>query len=304
MAYTIPKVELLPLTDDRVAFNVAGVERMVWNFAKRYPRPHLYPVIGPSGKPLTRMGHPDAPDHDHHRSIWFAHHDVGGVGFWADRPVPTQQIRQEQWLAYQDGDDEALAAVRLGWFDPHAVKLMQQDLLIVLRPLPAGESWIELQSVFTTQLDPLVLGKTNFGFLAVRVAKSICARFGGGRLRSSEGAVGEPAIFAKPAKWMDYSGPIVGDKWEGITYFDHPSNPHQPTHWHVREDGWMSAAFCLNQAYSLRKDAPLTLRYGLHLHAGDVDPKAADERLKQFAGSAPYAPEPAKPYRMVFRRKG
>ena len=62
-------------------------------------------ALGPaSGESLTRMGHPGAPDHDHHRSIWFAHEKVSGVNFWTD--LTTAKIRQKQWLAYEDGDGE------------------------------------------------------------------------------------------------------------------------------------------------------------------------------------------------------
>src|SRR5438874_232420 len=68
-------------------------------------------------------------------------------------------------------------------------------------------------------------GKTNFGFLAVRVAKNLSEHFGGGVLTNSEGAKSEPAIFGKQAKWMDYSGPVPNGHTEGITYFDHPTNP-------------------------------------------------------------------------------
>lgn len=304
MPEAVPRVQIVPQTDDAVSFQVDGAERGRWNAAKRHPRPHLFPVLAPSGRSITRMGHPADSSHDHHRSVWFAHRDVAGVNFWEDRPDARQQIRQERWLAYQDGDEEALAAVRLGWFDAHNVRLMQQDLLIAFRPLPGGETEWEFQSAFTTGLDPLVLGKTNFGFLAVRVAKTLSARYGGGRLRSSTGVVGEPGIFAKPAAWMDYSGPTTRDGWEGVTYFDHPGNPRQPTSWHVRDDGWMSAAFCLNEGYKLAKGVPLTLRYLLHVHAGDVDPKAADARLKAFADRPPFqAVTGVKHYPFVFERR-
>src|SRR3954452_14998873 len=51
--------------------------------------PSMYPVIGPSGKAMTRSYPFTAPtkdgthDHPHHQSIWFAHDMVNGVHFWA-----------------------------------------------------------------------------------------------------------------------------------------------------------------------------------------------------------------------------
>ena len=41
---------------------------------------------------------------------------------------------------------------------------------------------MELQSIFSPLSESLEFGKTNFGFLAVRVAKSISEHFGGGKL--------------------------------------------------------------------------------------------------------------------------
>ena len=302
MAYQVPRVQIVPRSDDQVSFQVDGQERLRWHAAARYPRPCFFPLIGPSGRSLTRMGHPAAPDHGHHRSLWFGHVDIGGVNFWEERGG-AQQIRQDAWVHYQDGPDQAGMVVRLGWYDSHNVRLMQQELIAVYQPLPAGEGWLELQATFTPVLDQLPLGKTNFGFLGLRVAASMSALYGGGKLTSSEGGVGEREIFAKSARWMDYSGPITGDAWEGVTWFDHPSNPRHPSLWHVRDDGWMSPAFCLKEGYALQKSKPLRLRYGFLLHARAVEQELADEKWRMFAKSAPLEVVPAeRPWRVALRR--
>ena len=302
MGYRTPNIQIVPQADDQVSFQAQGQEKLRWHFSPRYARPFFFPVIGPSGRSLTRMGHPAAPDHDHHKSFWWGHQFIGGVNFWEERGG-TQQIRQEGWVHYQDGNDYAAIVVRLGWIDAHKVRLMQQELIAVYRPLANGESWIELQSTFTPVPEKLPLQRTNFGFLGLRVAGSMSAHYGGGRLSNSEGAVGEKPIFAQPARWVDYSGPIVGETWEGITWFDHPSNPRHPTSWHVRDDGWMSAAFCLREGYDLTRSQPLRLRYGYHVHARAVETKIAEEQFKAF-GSTP-AWEVAKasqPWRVTLRR--
>ena len=95
----------MPLPDHQVALQIDGADRLRWHYGPNYPRPFFYPLVGPSGSSLTRMGHPGAPDHEHHRSIWFSHAKVVGVNFWEDRN--PARIRQKSWLAYQDGDDEA-----------------------------------------------------------------------------------------------------------------------------------------------------------------------------------------------------
>jgi hypothetical protein len=306
MAYRVPRVQIVPQPDDQVSVHVDGRERLRWNASPRYPRPFFFPLVGPSGQSVTRMGHPADPSHDHHRSFWWGHHDVAGVSFWAERPnAPSQpQIRQESWVHYQDGADEAGFVVRIAWFDAHKARLLQQEMIAVYRPLDGGEGWLELQTTFTPALDGLTLAKTNFGFLGLRVATSLSAHYGGGRLTNSEGGRGEKEIFAKPARWVDYSGPVLGPVGaEGVTWFDHPSNPRHPTPWHVRDDGWMSAAFNLNEPYELRKDRPVRLRYGFYVHAGDGDPKRAEERAAEFAAAPAWALMPAeRPWRHVLRR--
>jgi len=103
---------------------------------------------------------------------------------------------------------------------------------------------------------------------------------------------------------MDYSGPVSGDRVlgnaaagfpiEGITYFDHPANPGHPAKWHVREDGWMGAAVCLEAPRMLRKDEPLVLRYLLHAHAGPLDAKRATALAADFAHRPAFRVGPAK----------
>jgi hypothetical protein len=241
------------------------------------------------------MGHPGAPDHDHHQSIWFAHAKVLGIDFWSNNGLAT--IRQQQWLAFHDGETEAIMAVRLGWYDGHdPQELLQQDLIAVVRPGDRGETFLEVHSTLRPLADTLEFGQTNFGFLAVRVAKAISEYFGGGRLSNSEGAQGEPAIFGRPARWVDYSGTVgaVRDGLrqpveEGITFFDHQQNPRYPTHWHVREDGWMGAALCLNEPIATTRKQPLVLRYLLHAHGGPLDRSRADQIAARFNSHSGYS---------------
>jgi hypothetical protein len=92
MALTVPSVQVVPQPDDQLSFQVEGTERLRWHFAARNPRPFFFPLLGPSGRSLTRLGHPAAPDHDHHRALWWGHHWVAGVNFWEERGG-AQQLR-------------------------------------------------------------------------------------------------------------------------------------------------------------------------------------------------------------------
>ncbi|MEZ5432289.1 MAG: DUF6807 family protein [Verrucomicrobiales bacterium] len=132
-------------------------------------------------------------------------------------------------------------------------------------------------------------GKTTSDHSRGSSRATLSSYFGGGIITNSEGTVGEPAIFGKPARWMDYSGPVAVGMGpsrhavtEGITYFDHPSNPRHPVNWHVREDGWMGAAFCLNEGHTIEPGQSLTLRYLLHTHAGAYEAAKAEAVFKAF----------------------
>lgn len=284
----IPRCEVVPLPNHEVSFRVDGTERTRWHYGEQYPRPFFYPLNGPSGVTLTRMGHPGAPDHDHHRSVWFAHFKVLGIDFWGDGRNDAF-IRQLQWLAYDDADDEGRMAVRIGWFDGHdPAELLVQELAVAVRDDGAGGTLLETHSRFVPRADSLEFQKTNFGFQAVRVARSLSGFFGGGTITNSEGQVGEKAIFGQPARWMDYSGnirtqaePVV----EGITFLDHPQNPGQPTRWHVREDGWMGASPCMTEGIVTTREKPLELRYLLHAHARGADAGRADALHARFSSS-------------------
>ena len=288
--FPLDRCELIPLPEHQVSFQIDGVEKTRWHFGAEYPRPFFFPFNGPSGTSLTRMGHPGAQNHDHHRSVWFAFHDVNGINFWSDQT--DGQVRQKMWYRYRDGNDEAVMASVSGWFDGDGVELMEQDVVAALMPVENGEHALEIQITMRPAKgsETVELGKTNFGFLAVRVSKTLSHFFGGGQLTNSEGQAGEENIFGNSAKWMDYSGPVaVGagperkTVTEGITYFDHPENPRYPTHWHVRSDGWMGASFCMEEGYTIPKEAPLTLRYLLHAHSGAYHQGKAEKLAKDFS---------------------
>ena len=148
---------------------------------------------------------------------------------------------------------------------------------------------MEIQTSLVSIAESLELGQTNFGLLAVRVAKAISAVFGDGVLTGANRQQTEKNLFGKPSPWIDYSGSIDQGVTEGITYFDHPANPSFPSKWHVRDDGWMGASICRDAPLMLRRDAPTTLRYLLHAHAGPVDADRADAIAKDFQQSPNFA---------------
>src|SRR5678815_6105781 len=82
----VPLMQVLPLPNDEISFQLDGHELTRYQFDPGLRRPFLYPIIGPAGRSLTRMGHPHDPEsHSHHNSVWISHNSVNGVSFWDDR---------------------------------------------------------------------------------------------------------------------------------------------------------------------------------------------------------------------------
>ena len=67
------RCQIIPEPNHEVSVQIDGRERLRWHAGTQYTRPFFYPLIGPSGASLTRIGHPGASNHDHHKSVWFAH---------------------------------------------------------------------------------------------------------------------------------------------------------------------------------------------------------------------------------------
>ena len=299
MPFQLPTCQVVPMPDNQVSLQIDGEERARWHFDAKYPRPFFYPLIGPSGDTLTRMGHPGAQNHDHHRSVWWAHAKVDGEDYWSENG--GTQIRQRLWLAYADGNDEAIIATRAGWINKAGREVLEQEMVASMRPGPEGEWFLELQSTFTPKAAQVTLEQSNFGLFAVRVAAGVASYWGDGEITSSEGAQGEPAIFGQSAAWMDYSGAVASRRngkrvavTEGITYFDHEANPSYPSHWHVREDGWMGASLCRHEPVVIKEEKPLRVRYLLHIHRNGVDAVVANRSADLFNRSPGFTVIPAK----------
>ena len=287
MAFQLPLCQVVPLPDDQVSLQIDGLEKVRWHFDAKYPRPFFYPILGPSGQTLTRMGHPGAQNHDHHRSVWWAHAKLDGEDYWSENG--GTQIRQLMWLAYADSDAEAMMATRAAWINKAGQPVLEQEMVASVRPGPQDEWFLEVQSNFTPKKSQVTLEQSNFGLFAVRVAAGVAEFWGDGKLTSSEGAEGESAIFGQSAGWMDYSGAVGvrhNDKrvavTEGITYFDHEANTSYPSHWHVREDGWMGASLCRHEPVVIKEEKPLRVRYLLHIHRNGVDAAVANRLADLF----------------------
>jgi len=228
------------------------------------------------------MGHPHDPHgHRHHRSVWVAHHDVSGVDFWAD--TGRGRIEHVKLESLTDGDEEATLVARNAWKAEGRGVLLEERRTLRFVDLERDQ-WL---MIVTLELSPpdgdVTLGKTPFGPLGVRMAKSIGVHDGGGTIRNSAGGVNEKEVLWKPARWVDYSGPISSQDSAGITLMDHPANPRHPTIFHVRDDGWMGTSLTYDKPLAIEQGSTLRLRYGLYVHRGTPTVEALDAAWNLFA---------------------
>jgi hypothetical protein len=236
------------------------------------------------------MGHPRDPlSHSHHNSVWVAHHSVDGVSFWDDRS-PGRIVHQRVERLEDEGGGAAAVVALNHWVDGEGGKVLLAERRRTEVRLLEGGNWLLLIDLRLEPKDaPVVLGKTPFGLVGVRVAKTVGAKDGGGTVRNSEGAAGENAVLWRAARWVDYSGPIARDAVEGVTLMDHPSNPNYPSVFHVRDDGWMGASLTYDDDRVIEPGKPLTLRYGLYVHAGAPPTEQVNKHWINFSRLEPPA---------------
>jgi len=283
----VPWMQAVPQPYDQVSFQRDGGEMARYHFGPSLLRPFVFPIIGPAGRSLTRMGHPHDPvTHSHHNSFWLSHNDVNGVSFWDDRG--NGRIVHQRIEEFVDDATNAALQTASAWVTKEGKALLNERRRITVQELPDHEWLLILDVQLAAASNAVTLGQTPFGLVGVRMAKTIGVKDGGGTIRNSEGGVNEAGVFRKPARWVDYSGPISATVSEGLTLLDHASNPNHPSVFHVRDDGWMGASLTIAGARVIPPGQPLQLRYGLYVHAGIPAPGSIQQQWEAFSRMPPF----------------
>lgn len=291
-AKPVPRVQAVPLPHHITSFQLDGRELTACHYDPADMRPFWHPVRASAEPSLTRMGHPHDPHgHSHHNSVWVAHNALNGLDFWGDRAKQQGRIVNVEISpeGYEDADDFAAMRMVNHWVaaGDGSVQLVEVRRTEV-RPLDGARSWLMLIDLeYAPPAGKTAsFGATGFGLVAVRVARSLGVHDGGGRILNSEGLVNEKAVFRQPARWCDYSGRLSNatDGFAGITLMNHPLNPHNPTAFHVRDDGWMGCCLSLDTPVEIAAGGKLRLRYGLWVHDGVAQREQSEAQWQAFAG--------------------
>ena len=262
-------------------------------------KPILWPVIGPTGQPVTRAypmeTNPDErQDHPHQRSIWFTHGDINGVDFWDENPkkVTRGTTKHREFVTVESGP-RARIVTRNDWLGPDGKKVLEDERRLEFAA--DGDSrWIDLEIILKASEGPVTFGDTKEGTMGVRTAASIKVDAKkGGKIVNSNGLVDAEA-WGKQAAWVDYYGP-VGDDVVGIAMMNHPTSFRFPTYWHVRTYGLFAAnpfgvqdftrSKGVDGSYTLPAGESIRLKYRLLFHKGDEKQGKVAKVYKEFAES-------------------
>jgi hypothetical protein len=258
-------------------------------------KPILWPIIGPTGKPMTRSWPMDKSagdktyDHPHQRSLWFDHGSVNGVSFW-EETAKAGSIRHREFVEVRGGDD-ARIVTRNDWITPTHNKLCEDERMFRFH-LNGDQRLIDFHVTVIASEGQLTFGDTKEGSFGIRVPDSMTVDANkGGRIVTSEGLTDKDA-WGQPAAWVDYHGPVAGET-VGIAILDHPQSFRFPNRWHVRPYGLFAvnpfgkkefeATSGSGGPYSLDKGQTLSLDYRVILHRGDEKDARIAEAFAAYA---------------------
>ena len=263
---------------------------------------YFYPVHGPGGLPVTR-NYPmktidgESHDHPHHQSLWYAHGDVNGVDFWA-RTKNFGTIEHDRFLEIRSGKDSGLIRSANKWISKDGDLICRDERTFRVYNRPDNERLFDYEITYIAGEEPLVLGDTKEGSMAIRVAGSMPHKprhdTGGispGHIVQSTG-MRDGDTWGKRAAWCDYYGFVKG-KIVGMAIFDHPDNPRHPTWWHVRDYGLFAAnPFGLHYFedrppgsgnLTVPAGTSLTFKYRIYIHEGDEKQADVAGRYAEYA---------------------
>ena len=263
----------------------------------------LYPVIGPTGRGMTR-GYPmvpDAPDekhdHPHHKSIHVAHGDVNGVDLWSELDDHGYQRHVAFAPAFGAGDAFVSGPVcgafrsRSHWVSRNEQPVVTEEKQVVVYTPAPDARLLDIAVILHATEGPVRFGDTKEGaMLSVRVASSMDAD-DAGEIVNAYGGRGEDECFGSRAQWMDYVGPVDGNT-VGLAVFDHPTSFRYPTYWHVRNYGLLHAnCFAWREflghpgvdgSYVLPEGARLRCTFRVYLHTGNTQDARVKDRYHDF----------------------
>ncbi|MCL2742932.1 MAG: PmoA family protein [Planctomycetaceae bacterium] len=264
--------------------------------------PIIYPIVGPTGKKMTRDfpmnprdDNSEAKDHPHHRSFWFNHGAVNGLDFWALK----QPIVHKQFVKSESNGKTAVIETKNDWLDKDSKPLCSDTRKFTFGELKGKNGivrYIDADITVKAEQDEVVFGDTKEGSFGIRVAGTMDLTAKkrnpdwGGNIVNAEG-IKDGETWAKRSDWVDYFGPVEGET-VGIAIMNHPSSFRYPTYWHVRDYGLFAANpfgehdFQKKTEHTgelkMKKGDTFTVKYRVIFHKGSADEAGIKELFEEY----------------------
>jgi hypothetical protein len=289
--------------DKKLRVEINGKLFTEYNF-QDVPRPFFYPVIGPTGVPISRhwpmkdVNPDEARDHVHHKSLWYTHGEVNGQDFWGEGSR-SGKIVHDKFLEISSGSKVGVISSKNKWVAKSGEIVCTDTRTHRFYSRDDGQIMDFEIVIHASEGKKVVMGDTKEGSMAIRLAPTMRERgdVAQGHIVNSEGhrgEKGEKGAWGKRAKWCDCYGPVNG-KVVGVAIFDHPENPKHPTWWHVRGYGLFAAnPFGVHDFEKKEKGVgeieipageSLTFKYRFYFHKGDAEQGKVARHYREYAAT-------------------
>ena len=286
-------------------------------------KPYLWPIIGPTGKAMTRAfpmeqslsEEKNQRDHPHHRGILFGHENIGRIDVGDDedrKPIGGDTWHEELTYAHAEGrsdklaklasiehrkfemldanNDRALVVQVCDYLDRDGKRFLQEQRTLAFRASGKTRT-IDFDQKFIASDGDVVFHDRKDAGLAIRVPASMAVDSKqGGHVVNSDGETDGQA-WSKHARWCDYHGPVQGEHL-GVAILNHPDSYRFPTRWHVRPYGLFAANPFGSRAFGgkfekatirLKQGDHLVLRHRFIFHLGNAADAKIEEAWQQYS---------------------
>jgi len=241
---------------------------------------YIHPLYSLDGLPLTD----DFPaDHYHHRGVSWMWYRVVCNGVTADLwTLKGLRQRFERMLTPALYQDRAILRFRNGWYrEADGRRILEERVTLTAHRAEGGGRILDVDLLFSAPHAPVTLGVSDTGYSGFGVRFAPCKSK---TILTSEGRIAADEN-RNPYRWADFTARFTDSlRLDGVTVFDHPSNPNSPPGWTLRFYGYLNPAFTSRtDDYTIRPGSPLRLRYRLWIHRGRPSPERLEQIYQDFA---------------------
>lgn len=266
---------------DRLTITIADKPIAGYCWDSALWKPYFGPLTDDDGDMFTRLDF-TAKEHPHHRSIFVAVGDVNGVDLW-NEPDNCGIIHCEKIDQVVNGNACTSFTTHNLWTDHDNNPLLHETTRYTMYNQSQACRVLDMEITFTADCGKVEFGPTKeAGPLGIRMRDELRADTGSGVITNSRGGHGEGECWSKEAEWCDYAG-TIGEKFFGITVFDHKDNERYPTTWHVRDYGLFAANnLHFKGGLTIEAGHSLTYKFRILLRRNEMSVEEIEGRYQRY----------------------